>query len=158
EYETLLEFDDRVPEQPSNQITETRINPQPAYWTPTPKFQRLYDKFQNNILLQWPRIACVYCGKLLYPEKANWELYDPSITYPLQQRFPNISLSFHPNTSRITQLRVPTCESCKKPSTRYPFPYLSPMPEEIVSVPLHKRKHLSPVYLHCSLGRTPNSN
>ncbi|CAB4427877.1 unnamed protein product [Rhizophagus irregularis] len=26
------------------------------------------------------------------------------------------------------------------------------------SVPLYKRKHLSPVYLHCSLGRTPNSN
>src|SRR5215469_14566372 len=86
EYETLLEFDDRVPEQPSDQITETRINPQPTYWTLTPKFQKLYDKFQDNILLQWPRIACVYCGKLLYPEKANWELYDFFVIYPLQQR------------------------------------------------------------------------
>ncbi|CAG8500526.1 12473_t:CDS:2 [Gigaspora rosea] len=32
------------------------------------------------------------------------------------------------------------------------------MSEEITSVPLHRRKYLSPIYLHCSLGRTPNSN
>ncbi|CAG8843511.1 41711_t:CDS:1, partial [Gigaspora margarita] len=32
------------------------------------------------------------------------------------------------------------------------------MSEEITSVPLHKRKYLSSVYLHCSLERTPNSN
>ncbi|CAG8846398.1 4034_t:CDS:1, partial [Gigaspora margarita] len=29
---------------------------------------------------------------------------------------------------------------------------------EITSVPLHMRKCLSPVYLHCSLDRIPNSN
>ncbi|CAG8557423.1 21454_t:CDS:2, partial [Gigaspora rosea] len=32
------------------------------------------------------------------------------------------------------------------------------MPNEIISVPLHLRMYLTPVYLHCSLGRTPNSN
>ena len=32
------------------------------------------------------------------------------------------------------------------------------MPNEITSVPLHMRKHLSPIFLHCSLGRSPNSN
>ncbi|CAG8725741.1 9760_t:CDS:2, partial [Rhizophagus irregularis] len=58
------------------------------------------------------RIACVYCGKLLYPEKANWMLYDPSITYPLQQQVPDISLTFHPNTNRIPESRIPTCDSC----------------------------------------------
>jgi hypothetical protein len=158
EYETLLEFDNPLPEPRSDPITEPRNNPQPIYWTPSPKFRRLYDRFQDNILSQWPRIACVYCGKLLYPEKASWILHNSSITYPLQQQVPNISLSFHPNTSRITQLRVPTCESCKKPSTRYSFPHLSPIPQEIASVPLHKRKHLSPIHLHCSLGRNPNSN
>jgi len=94
----------------------------------------------------------------LYPEKADWIFYDPSITYPLQQKIPDIVLTFHPNTNRIPELRIPTCNSCKKPSTRYSFPHLSPIPEEIASVPLHKRKHLSPVYLYCSLGRTPNSN
>ncbi|CAG8500544.1 12474_t:CDS:2, partial [Gigaspora rosea] len=25
----------------------------------------------QNQNTQWPRIACVYCGKLLYPEKAS---------------------------------------------------------------------------------------
>src|SRR5581483_10815695 len=118
----------------------------------------LYNKFQNNILAQWPRIACVYCGKLLYPDKADWIFYDPSIIYPLQQKIPDIVLTFHPDTSRIPELRIPTCNSCKDPLTRYSFPHLSPIPEEIASVPLHKRKYLSPVYLHCSLGRTPNSN
>src|SRR5688572_30562791 len=38
------------------------------------------------------------------------------------------------------------------------FPHLSLLPDEITSVPLHKRRFLSPVYLHCALGRTLNSN
>ncbi|CAG8828546.1 4324_t:CDS:2, partial [Gigaspora margarita] len=54
--------------------------------------------------------------------------------------------------------KVPTCNFCKKPETRFSFPYFSPMPEEITSVPLHMRKCLLPAYLHCSLGRIPNSN
>ncbi|CAG8574682.1 442_t:CDS:2 [Gigaspora rosea] len=71
---------------------------------------------------------------------------------------PGISLSFNPNIDCIPELRVPTCTSCKKPSSRFPFPHLSPMSKEITSVPLHKRKYLSSIYLHCFLGRTPNSN
>ncbi|CAB4446007.1 unnamed protein product [Rhizophagus irregularis] len=90
----------------------------PSYWRPSSKLQRLYDRFQNNILSQWPRIPCVYCGKVLYPQKACWSFYNPSITYPLQQCVPNVSLSFNPNINRIPDLRIPTCESCKKPSTR----------------------------------------
>ena len=148
EYETILHFNNPTPEWPQVPITDPQNIPRVPHWRPSPKFKRLYDRFQDNILSQWPRIACVYCGKLLYPEKANWTLYDSLTTYPLQQRVPNVSLSFHPNISRITQLRVPICESCKRPSTRYSFPHLSPMPEEITSVPPHKRKHLSAVYLH----------
>ncbi|CAG8824221.1 6673_t:CDS:2, partial [Cetraspora pellucida] len=125
---------------------------------PSNELQNLYDRFQNNILKQWSRIACVYCGTLLYPEKASWIIYNPSITYSLQQRKPGVSLSFNPNVNLITDLRIPTCNSCKKPETRFSFPYLSPMAVEITSVPLHIRKCLSPVYLHCSLGRMPNSN
>ncbi|CAG8783748.1 5986_t:CDS:1, partial [Gigaspora rosea] len=53
---------------------------------------------------------------------------------------------------------IPTYVSCKNPSTRFLFPYLSSIPEEISSVPLYLRMYLSPVYLHCSLERTPNSN
>src|SRR3954453_12820318 len=129
----------------SNQNLNSQNNLQLTYWRPSTKLLRLYNKFQNNILSQWPRIACVYCGKLLYPEKADWIFYDPSITYPLQQNIPNITLTFYLNTS---ELRVPTCNSYKKPSIRYSFSYLSYIPEEITSVSLYKRKHLSPVYLH----------
>ncbi|CAG8850164.1 425_t:CDS:1, partial [Gigaspora margarita] len=48
----------------------------------------------------------------------------------------------------------PTCKSCKNSITRFLFPYLSLIPEEIISVSLYKRKHLSLVYLYCSLERT----
>jgi hypothetical protein len=95
---------------------------------PSRKFQTLYDRFQNTILSQQPRIPCVYhCGRLLYLRKS---FLDPSITYPLQQRIPGVSLSFNPNVSRIRNLRVPTCEPCKKPSTRFLFPHLSPYPRK----------------------------
>ncbi|CAG8772624.1 16356_t:CDS:2, partial [Gigaspora margarita] len=133
-------------------------NQNSTYWRPSSNLQTLYGKFQNNILAQWPRIACVYCEKLLYPEKASWIFYNSSTTYLLQTNIPGISLSFNSNTNRIPELKVPTCTSCKKPSSRFLFPHLSPMSEEIISVLLHKRKYLFPIYLHCSLGKTPNSN
>ena len=167
EYETILDLSNSSPstDHPNttvlpiqDQYNDSQSHPRSSHWRPSPKLQRLYDRFQNTILPQWPRIPCVYCGKLLYPEKACWTFYDPSMTYPLQQRMPNVPLSFNPNLNRIPQLRIPTCESCKKPSTRLSFPHLSPLPDEILSVPQHKRRHLSPVFLHCSLGRTSNSN
>ncbi|RGB28798.1 hypothetical protein C1646_796503 [Rhizophagus diaphanus] len=70
----------------------------------------------------------------------------------------SISLSFNLNVNRIPDLRVPTCESCKKPSTRFPFSHLSPLPEEILSISPHRRRYLSFVFLHCSLRKIPNSN
>src|SRR6266542_5696535 len=161
EYETLVDLSERPNNDPSPILSVGNVQSDPPHtsrWRPSPKFQRLYDRFQNTILSQWPRIACVYCGRLLYPEKACWIFYDASIIYPLQERVPGVSLPFNPNVNQISELRVSTCESCKKPSTRFSFPHLSPLPEEIVSVPLHKRRYLSPVYLYCSLGRTPNSN
>lgn len=170
EYETILDLSNS-PNNNNNDNSDLVITPvdqnenndqnllsNPSYWRPSSKLQRLYTRFQNTILSQWPRIACVYCGKLLYPQKANWISHNPLITYPIQQNIPNISLSFNPNINRISTPRIPICDSCKKPSTRFPFPHLSPIPEVIKSLPLHKRKHLSPIYLHCSLGRNLNSN
>jgi|ERR1044071_5917546 hypothetical protein len=88
EYETSdYLFHLRLPPNPntphSNNNNSNQNQPHLPPWRPSPKLQRLYDKFQNNILSQWPRIACVYCRKLLYPEKASWSIYDPSITYPI---------------------------------------------------------------------------
>ncbi|PKY40469.1 hypothetical protein RhiirA4_3858 [Rhizophagus irregularis] len=94
--------------------------------------------FRILFLTNGLRIACVYCGKLLYPQKANWISYNPLITYPIQQNIPNISLSFNPNTNRISIPRIPVCDSCNKPSTRFFFPHLSLIPEVIKSVPYIK--------------------
>ncbi|CAG8827301.1 22833_t:CDS:2, partial [Gigaspora margarita] len=147
EYETLQEWpvhpnDDSLPDLSNSDLQ----NQNSTYWRSSPSLQTLYDKFQNNILAQWPRIACVYCEKLLYSKKASWIFYNLSTIYLLQTNIPDISLSFNSNVDCIPELRVPTCISCKKPSSRFLFPHLSPMSEEITSVPLYKEK------------RTPNSN
>ena len=154
---TDLDSNSGPPDQDQNGNIRS-YRPPSSYWRPGPKLQRLFDRFQNTVLSQWPRIPCVYRGRLLYPEKACWTFYDASIIYPLQQHIQNVSLFFNPNTNRIPKLRVPTCDAYKKPSTRFAFSHLSPLPEEIISVPLHKRRYLSPVFLHNSLGRIPNSN
>ena len=41
---------------------------------------------------------------------------------------------------------------------RYPCPQLYPVPSEIEQVPIMKRRFLSPVFLHCSLGRSSNGS
>ncbi|GET03473.1 AAA family ATPase [Rhizophagus clarus] len=128
DYETLVDLTITLPvddlDSASTTLPVSDLNhlSLPSYWRPLSKLQRLYARFQNNILSQWPRMPCVYCGRLLYPKKAHWKIYDSSFTYPLQQHVPGISLSFNPNINRIPELRVPTCESCKRPSTRLPFP------------------------------------
>ncbi|CAG8819436.1 9552_t:CDS:2, partial [Gigaspora margarita] len=104
---------------------------------------------------QWPQISCVLCECLLYFEKA---IYDLLVTYPLQQYILGVLLFFNPNINQITKPRVPTYKSCKNPTTRFLFPYLFPIPEEIISVSLHKRKYLSLVNLYYSLERISNSN
>ncbi|CAG8611979.1 15971_t:CDS:2 [Gigaspora rosea] len=43
------------------------------------------------------------------------------------------------------------------PNRNYPL-YLLRTLSEISSVPLEKHKYLSPIFLHCSLGRTPGAN
>ncbi|CAB4437019.1 unnamed protein product [Rhizophagus irregularis] len=148
EHETLLDLssadDDLTLISHADKTDNLHIHPsRSSYWKPLSSLKRLYDRFQNTTLSQWPRIPCVYCGRILYPEKACWTFYDSSVTYPLQQNVPSISLSFNPNVNCIPDLRVPTCKSCKKPSTRFPFPHLSPLPEEIHSVPPHKRRTLT---------------
>ncbi|CAG8535002.1 uncharacterized protein OCT59_001644 [Rhizophagus irregularis] len=89
EYETLVDLslipDDANPPLLTDSTNNLLTPPPPiSYWRPSSKYQRLYDRFNNSILSQWPRIACVYCGRLLYPEKASWEFYNPSTLYPLQ--------------------------------------------------------------------------
>ncbi|CAG8847658.1 24892_t:CDS:2, partial [Racocetra persica] len=65
--------------------------------------------------------------------------------------YPDITLVTNPNSPPN---RIAICSSCKSnPSRNYPS-YLSQVPLEIELVRLEKCRYLSPVFLHCSLGRT----
>ena len=138
------------------QSASTCVNPQPAFpWTPSDKFLNIRAKFESYILYQYPCVPCSYCGKLLYPEKAKWIQNDESYLYPLKQAYPNIELTMNPSPPIG---RTAVCDSCKKdPGRNFP-PYLDSIPDEIQRVPLHKRKYLSPIYLHSSLGRISDLN
>ena len=74
--------------------------------------------------------------------------------FSLQISYPNVTLTYHLHNSN----KVATCASCKKPLSLQPCLILAPIPPCIEIVPYGKRKYLSPVYLHSSLGRTVDAN
>jgi hypothetical protein len=130
------------------------LNPLPIIpWIPSTKFLKLLDNFDSSILNQFPCAPCAFCGRLMYPQKCEWVSYDSNYSYPLLEAYPDCQpeslLTFHTRPPR----RVAVCSTCKKPNTRYAFPFLHPIPDEIKAVPLKKRMYLSPVFIHCSLGR-----
>lgn len=122
-------------------------------WTPSTKFSKLLDKFNSNILNQFPCAPCAFCGRLMYPQKCEWLPYDDNYLYPLLEANPESQpeslLTFHTSLPK----RIAVCSSCKNPNNRYAFPFLHPIPNEIQAIPINKRMYLSPVFIHCSLGR-----
>ncbi|CAG8487652.1 9179_t:CDS:2 [Cetraspora pellucida] len=100
-------------------------------------------------------VPCSVCSKLMNPEKSLWIFKESNTTYSLTTAYPDIMLVTNPNPPPN---RIAICSLCKSnPSRNYP-PYLSQVPLEIELVPLEKRRYLSSVFLHCSLGRTPRAN
>lgn len=135
-------------------FTPINLNSLPVIpWTPSRKFLKLLNNFDSTILNQFPCAPCAFCGRLMYPQKCEWLPYDDNFQYPLVQAYPEHHseslLTFHTKNPK----RVSVCSSCKNPNTRYPFPFLHPIPNEIQAVPIKKRMYLSPVFIHCSLGR-----
>ncbi|CAI2189547.1 16586_t:CDS:2, partial [Funneliformis geosporum] len=135
-------------------ITSTYLPINP--WIPSAKFLNLQTKFNLNILNQFIYAACAFCGRLMYSEKCEWLNYDKTLFYPLLQAYPEkqpeLLLTFHVKPPK----RIAICLSCKDPTKRYIFSFLYPIPNEIQAVPLKKRIYLSPVFMHCSLGRNSN--
>lgn len=127
---------------PNNIHQQLFINTIPA-WKPFRRLQKKLLQLFNDHYNQFPCIPCVYCGQLLYPEKATWVAQDLS-TYALFQLYPS--------------RKLPTCHCCKLPSTRLQIPRLAEIPQAINNVPYGKRKYLSPIFLHSSQGRSTNGN
>lgn len=96
----------------------------------------------------------MFCGRLLYPEKAKWIAYDRSFRYPIKCIYPTYNMQLH---SQLPE-RIPCCSSCVSPHKRLPFPRLTAIPDVINTVPFHKRKYLSPIFLQSSLGRAVDGN
>jgi len=86
----------------------------------------------------------------MYPEKCKWLPYDENLLYPLLQAYPEteseLLLTFHVNLPK----RIPICSSCKNPTSRYTFPFLHPIPDEIQAVPL-EIECIYPLYLYIIL-------
>jgi hypothetical protein len=118
-------------------------------------------RLHNEHFYQFPCIPCVQCGRLLYPERVSWLKHSPGKIYELSIKYPDIHLPIHPEDTHKhpDNRRLAQCNSCKTNNTTHlRFPNLAPIPREISAVPLMKRKLLSPIYLHSSLGRTTGSN
>ena len=134
------------------------INVQPPVippWQPNTRLRKLHTQFQNTILYQHPCTPCVYCEKLLYPTKAQWIPYDNHFVYPIEEHYPHIELIIR---SKNSQLLISVCNKCKSKNQVITHLPLHPIPQEILAIPIMHRRFLSPVFLHCSLGRATGEN
>ncbi|GBB97346.1 hypothetical protein RclHR1_29720001 [Rhizophagus clarus] len=125
-----------------------------AYNLENDELNDLHKTFQQTILNQFPCLPCSNCGYLLYPDKAKWIQYSEELSYQFEIAFPKSKLPLHP----YPPARIAVCSICKSNPNRIFPSYLIPIPPEIQAIPLSKRKYLSPIYLHSSIGRTPGVN
>jgi hypothetical protein len=103
-------------------------------WRPSTKLIKVIKLLHTDHYLQFPCLPCVFCGRLLYPEKAKWTPYDPTFTYPIKLNYPDYQIQLH---SQLPE-RVSCCPSCISSHKRLHFPQLAPIPDAIVNVPYHK--------------------
>ena len=146
----IIQFVNSLSTEQSHPTTNLSVTTTFPPWRPSQRLRSLHIRFQKTILFQYICLPCAFCSKLLYPTKAKWILYDKNVTYPLESNFPHITVYTQGEGSSRT---VCICNSCKTRRKRYPCPQLHPIPNVIQAIPLMQRRFLSPVFLHCSLGR-----
>ena len=81
----------------SNPVLSQNVSQTNSVWTASEKFKSIKQKFDSYILYQHPCVPCSYCGRLLYPQKANWIQRRENFEYPLTQAYPNLRLVINPN-------------------------------------------------------------
>src|SRR3954447_15975498 len=90
---------------PNTSFTMSNNNNNP--WRPNEYYRRIYDKFQLSILKEYPDTPCIYCGRLLYKNKATRIPYDHSEIYPIE-RVNQINVLESYGTLRRQILKVPS--------------------------------------------------
>src|SRR6185312_3191246 len=137
-------------------FSDTSIASSPILqWRPTTRLRKLHTRFTNLILYQHPCIPCAYCGKLMYPAKTQWKPYESNTSYPIEEYCLDDQFILKKTKNRV---QIPVCSKCKSNKQTIRYPLLHPIPQQILSIPLMQRRFLSPVFLHCSLGRNSGDN
>ena len=78
---------------------------------------------------------------------------DNDFTYPVQT-YLQINLTTNPRNPA----KIAICDGCKSNPNNRACLTPAPIPQCIHDVPYSKRKYLSPIYLHTSLGRSTGAN
>ena len=140
---------------PMSSITSNITNVQiQAYWRPSDALQKTLRKLYEEDYAQFPCIPCSYCSRLLYPHSVKWVIRNDNFTYPLQSSFPQLNVITNPRNESKIAVR----DGCKSNHNNRSCYALAEIPQCIHDVPYAKRKYLSPVYLHTSLGRSAGAN
>jgi hypothetical protein len=100
-------------------------------WIPSTKILKLLDNFNSSILNQFLCAPCAFCGCLIYLQKCEWLSYDNNYLYPFLKAYPKCQpasiLTFHIKAPKC----ITICSSCKNLNTKYAFPFLHSIPNEI---------------------------
>ncbi|CAG8593381.1 9931_t:CDS:2 [Paraglomus brasilianum] len=119
------------------------------YWRPSSDLIKKLRFLHEEAYAQFPCAPCCYCGRLLYPLKAAWVYRNSNSRFPFEELYPDVALL--ENLKRPNMFAI--CRACRNPPHKRCL-RLCPIPPQIQAVPYGKRKYLSPVFLHSSLGRT----
>ena len=128
-------------------MEEVITTPLPVFVT-TLKQQRLLDRFATEFFLSFPNVPCAHCSILILPRSVKWKLYDANNPgqYQLQSVF-HIPLVFNLAGSSIA-----VCAACSRNPRNTPD--IGPWNDRLFEIPQRWRGLLSPIQLHCNLGRT----
>jgi len=121
------------------------------YWRPSSELIKKLRLLHEEAYAQFPCAPCCYCGRLLYPLKAVWVSRNSDSRFPFEEPYPDVALLENPKQPNM----FASCRACRNPPRKRCLK-LYPIPSQIQTVPYGKRKYLSPIFLHSSLGRTGN--
>jgi hypothetical protein len=124
---------------------------QPSVYVISSKIRQLLLRFKTEFFRSFPDIPCAYCGILCIPRSVVWQRYDGNIApqYQLQSVL-GIALTFNLHGS------IAICKCCSR-SPRETL-NVGPWPQVLFDIPQMWRRLLSPIELHCSLGRTQSQS